>query len=151
MYEMLTGKPPFSGTTESLRYQHLNKAPPPLPLSVPPALGRLVTQLLAKELQARPTDVVQIRYALDSSSRWDEVPEDDRPTLPPTRKDRLEGGNRRLGIRSQELLNFCDQKWEIRLCKTQRRGWNTMMLQIRWNMFVVWIGCRQLRNVRMWP
>lgn len=106
MYEMLTGKPPFSGPTESLRHQHLNKAPPPLPSSVPPALSLLVVQLLAKDLQARPTDVVQIRHVLGSSSQWDEalarvVPTDERTTLLPTDEDRivgeevsLQGGNR---------------------------------------------------------
>ena len=67
LHELLTGKPPFEGTSMGVLHQHLN-AEPPRPSArnsaVPPALDELVVALLAKEPGARPdaaATVVRLR------------------------------------------------------------------------------------------
>lgn len=51
-YEMLGGRPPFEGDTSRVLFAHVYEAPPPLPQlnpKIPPALGAVVQQALAKE------------------------------------------------------------------------------------------------------
>jgi hypothetical protein len=69
-YEVLTGALPFSGADEiEFMRQHRDKAPPPLPASAPPSVGRIVLRLLAKEPASRPQDARAVLEALDSSVR----------------------------------------------------------------------------------
>jgi serine/threonine-protein kinase len=68
LFEMLTGRPPFSGTTDmATAVQHLNADPPDvrtLQPAVPPALSDLVRALLAKRPGERPPSAVVVRQAL---------------------------------------------------------------------------------------
>ncbi len=65
-YEMLAGAPPFSADTAAgLARAHLEKAPPPLPDSVPPPVARVVARLLEKTPDARPT-ATEIMAELES-------------------------------------------------------------------------------------
>jgi serine/threonine-protein kinase len=52
LYQMLSGKTPFSGGVRDLFAAHLTKAPPPLPEDGP--LEKLVMSLLSKKPEARP-------------------------------------------------------------------------------------------------
>jgi serine/threonine-protein kinase len=54
-YECLTGRRPFTGEPLAVLSAHCTRPPPPLPASVPPALADLVTALLAKDPDARPS------------------------------------------------------------------------------------------------
>jgi serine/threonine-protein kinase len=73
LYEMLTGHPPFDGSElMPTLLRHMNEAPVPLAdatralgRAVPPALARLVDQLLAKEADARPPNAAAVIDALD--------------------------------------------------------------------------------------
>jgi hypothetical protein len=53
-YALLTGSPPFQGTSDELRDRHLHADPPPLDLSVPPQLRSLLAMMLRKPPEARP-------------------------------------------------------------------------------------------------
>ncbi|SNX55793.1 serine/threonine-protein kinase [Streptomyces sp. TLI_55] len=59
LYELLTGRPPFSGGTSlSVVQQHVSAAPPPpsrLRTEIPQPLSDLVLHLLAKDPASRPT------------------------------------------------------------------------------------------------
>jgi hypothetical protein len=61
LYELLTGKPPFPVHLDrvKLRERHLTQFPPP-PVGVPPRLGQLVTQLLAKDPDERPASAATV-------------------------------------------------------------------------------------------
>lgn len=69
IYEILTGAPPFVGTTPALAYAQL-LGEPVVPASkvaaraIPPALDSLITQALAKDVDERPSSVVAMREAL---------------------------------------------------------------------------------------
>lgn len=58
LYELITGKPPFTGTTSSeLLSRHLRATPPPLESinsNVTPEFSQLIRRTLAKEPEARP-------------------------------------------------------------------------------------------------
>ena len=57
LFELLTGKPPFSSPTAiGFITLHLNEPPPPLPKTVPRALAAVVMRLLAKDPDERPRD-----------------------------------------------------------------------------------------------
>ena len=82
LYEMLTGKPPFSGDRITLREQHLNGALPLLQDSVPPQLARIVANLLKKDPDQRPPDAHQVPRTvkgIDLSPRM-QAPEEPVPT-----------------------------------------------------------------------
>lgn len=68
MYELLTGHPPFAaqGGLETLMYQHLHESPLPLPTTIPIELRSLVEQLLAKDPQDRPKNVLLVRQILEA-------------------------------------------------------------------------------------
>lgn len=69
-YEVLTGTRPFRGADEAtLMRQHQQEAPPPLPDTTSPAIGRLVLRLLTKDPTARPQDARAVVEALDAASR----------------------------------------------------------------------------------
>ncbi len=58
LYEMLTGRPPFTGDPLTVAYQHLSTTPLPpsqLAAGVPEALDRAIAALLGKEPSARPS------------------------------------------------------------------------------------------------
>jgi TolB-like protein len=71
-YEMLAGAHPFGArTAQGFVAAHLTEAPAPLRArrpAVPPALGELVAQLLAKDPAARPHDAYAVLQALDTAS-----------------------------------------------------------------------------------
>ncbi|GGR83206.1 hypothetical protein Snoj_41140 [Streptomyces nojiriensis] len=63
LYELLAGRPPFTGSGLSVLSQHLTGEPAPirdLRPAVPEELERLVLELLAKEPAARPDDAQQV-------------------------------------------------------------------------------------------
>ncbi|MFF3088063.1 serine/threonine-protein kinase [Streptomyces nojiriensis] len=63
LYELLSGRPPFTGSGLSVLSQHLTGEPAPireLRPKVPEELERLVLELLAKEPAARPADARQV-------------------------------------------------------------------------------------------
>lgn len=63
LYELLTGKPPFSGEIRQLAHQHLHKQPA-RPANTHPGLTELALQLLAKVPSRRPTSHdLQVRLA----------------------------------------------------------------------------------------
>jgi serine/threonine-protein kinase len=67
LYEMLTGRPPFTGDSLiALLSAHLHDPPPPLPpqLGVPMPLERLLFACLAKEAAQRPPDMVTVATTL---------------------------------------------------------------------------------------
>jgi len=66
LYEMLAGRPPFTGRTDqSLFYEILNASPPPLPDSVPPDLADLALRCLAKAPGDRPASAAALLGELD--------------------------------------------------------------------------------------
>ncbi|MFI1606963.1 serine/threonine-protein kinase [Streptomyces griseofuscus] len=86
LYEMITGHPPFTGTSWHLVNQHLNEQPAPLlrlRLATPSELVALVTRLLAKDPAGRPADAFEVMLALREIDRryFDE----DSPTRGPDR------------------------------------------------------------------
>ncbi|MFD3719872.1 protein kinase [Streptomyces sp. NPDC058674] len=85
LYEMITGKLPFTGTSWHLINQHLNEQPAPLTrqrLATPSELAKLVSQLLAKDPADRP-DAFEVMQSLREIDRryYDE----DSPTRGPDR------------------------------------------------------------------
>jgi serine/threonine protein kinase/tetratricopeptide (TPR) repeat protein len=68
LYELLTGKAPFSGGEGplALMYQHLHEPPLPLPASIPSGVRLQVERLLAKTPQERPADALVVRQALEA-------------------------------------------------------------------------------------
>jgi serine/threonine-protein kinase len=71
LYELLTGRPPFSGELPAtILSQHISSTPRPLErlnLAVPPALGALVMKLLSKEPDQRPQDAHSLVTALPAT------------------------------------------------------------------------------------
>ena len=55
-YECVTGHRPFQGDPMAVLVAHRDEEPPPVPESVQPALRDLVTALLSKDPERRPTD-----------------------------------------------------------------------------------------------
>jgi hypothetical protein len=76
LFEMLTGQPPFSGSTDmATAAQHLNAAPPDVRAmqpAVPAPFGELVCALLAKRPADRPTSAVIVRQALTAIEYGDQ-------------------------------------------------------------------------------
>ncbi|GAA2523903.1 hypothetical protein GCM10010276_88820 [Streptomyces longisporus] len=72
LYEMITGHPPFTGTSWHLINQHLNEQPVPLlrlRLSTPSELAALVTRLLAKDPADRSASAFEVMLALREIDR----------------------------------------------------------------------------------
>lgn len=81
LYQMLTGRAPFEGSSAVvLMHCHMNE-PPPRPSArvaeIPVALDKLVVQLMAKDPKDRPWDAAAVSVALaeirDKASRGDTV------------------------------------------------------------------------------
>ncbi|HEV7626659.1 MAG TPA: serine/threonine-protein kinase, partial [Streptomyces sp.] len=71
LYEMLCGRPPFTGDPAAVVYQHVDQAPRPpaeLRLDVPTALADFVLRLLAKDPAARPTAAQAVRFLTDDTA-----------------------------------------------------------------------------------
>jgi serine/threonine protein kinase len=84
LYEMLTGRPPFTERAAvELALRHLNDPPPPLPASVPVPVAALVKRALAKDPGDRYADGAQIADALAGALR--SAPAGARRTPAPTR------------------------------------------------------------------
>jgi hypothetical protein len=67
LYELLCGRPPFTGDAEVVVEQHLHASPVPPSrrvAGVPPALDALVLALLAKDPRARPASAGEVRDRL---------------------------------------------------------------------------------------
>jgi serine/threonine protein kinase/Flp pilus assembly protein TadD len=89
LFEMTTGRLPFTGTTVPWLLRQVMLEPPPLPSTirpgVPERLTRLVTALLAKEPHARPGSA---RLILDELTRCQRgEPEPARPAMATTRRE----------------------------------------------------------------
>ena len=73
VFEMACGRPPFvCKTVAEACAKHLNDAPPAassLSPGLPPALDRLIAQLLAKEPKARPGSMREVARAFDQIGR----------------------------------------------------------------------------------
>jgi serine/threonine protein kinase len=67
LFEMLAGRPPFTGSLTDLFAKHAGELPPPLEAG-PPSLAALVQQLLAKRPWQRPPSATAVVDALDSIS-----------------------------------------------------------------------------------
>ncbi len=70
-YEMLAGKPPFSGNAQQMMSAHMVTPPPPLASvqpSVPPALARIVVKCLEKQRAARYQTADDLLAELESLS-----------------------------------------------------------------------------------
>ncbi len=65
-FEMLTGRPPFTGDRRAIEYHHLVVRPPPVSdfRPVPQVLDELVLECLAKPADARPASAETLRVAL---------------------------------------------------------------------------------------
>ncbi|MEM8530433.1 MAG: protein kinase [Chloroflexota bacterium] len=66
-FEMLTGRPPFTGDAAQMMYGHLNQAPPALTTHhphLPAALDQLVQHMLAKDPADRPQTATEIDHTL---------------------------------------------------------------------------------------
>ena len=72
LFEMLTGRPPFTGPTpQAVVAKHMAEPPPPVASAgrrVPPALGRVVARTLAKQPQERITSGAELADALRSGA-----------------------------------------------------------------------------------
>jgi len=75
LYELLTGKVPFSADhgLESLIHRHLHQPPPPLPSVIPVGIRLQVQQLLAKTPQERPSDALQVCRVLEAALSDEDV------------------------------------------------------------------------------
>ncbi|MGO9905690.1 MAG: protein kinase domain-containing protein, partial [Solirubrobacteraceae bacterium] len=87
LYEMLTGKPPFSGDLPAaVLHQHVRVAPKPpraLNPNVPPALDALVLQMLAKSPEDRPQTAAEVRDRLAALETATEATTPLAPAPPP--------------------------------------------------------------------
>jgi serine/threonine-protein kinase len=104
LYEVLTGRPPFTGThAPGILYKVVNEPLPPLDPFIPEELAELVEECLAKSPKHRPADGAALLARMESlllpaqrqlaSSRPPagvpvEVEVPARPTMPPTRTPR---------------------------------------------------------------
>lgn len=64
LYEIIAGRPPFSGGAIEVASAHLRDEPPPLPDTVPPPLAELVRDAMRKVPDERIADVETLRRRL---------------------------------------------------------------------------------------
>lgn len=73
MYEMLSGKPPFtSGSLYEIAMAQSQATPPPLPEGIPAWLKKLIFGMMAKQPADRPQSAAQVAQALDEQ-RWNGI------------------------------------------------------------------------------
>jgi eukaryotic-like serine/threonine-protein kinase len=80
-YEMLAGRPPFTGTPREVLAAHITHAPEPIgavAANTPPALARLVMHLLEKDPARRPRSADEALAALEALATPDTVEVDAR-------------------------------------------------------------------------
>jgi formylglycine-generating enzyme required for sulfatase activity/dienelactone hydrolase len=80
-YEMLSGRPPFTGTPREVLAAHISHAPKPIGIvapQTPPALARLVMRLLEKEPARRHASADEALAELESLATPDTVTADAR-------------------------------------------------------------------------
>jgi tRNA A-37 threonylcarbamoyl transferase component Bud32 len=83
-YEMLAGRPPFTGTSDvAAALAHVRDLPPSLPADVPPALGTLIGESLAKDPARRPVDAATFAGRLRAVDLSGVGVGDTRPVAPP--------------------------------------------------------------------
>jgi serine/threonine-protein kinase len=64
-YEMLAGRPPFTGDSAgALAMAHVHQPPPALPSTVPPAVQAAITEALSKDPADRPSDAHEFATTL---------------------------------------------------------------------------------------
>lgn len=71
LYELFSGRPPFSASVQGLKQAHLNQVPPSLIAvapDVPSEVARLIDRCLAKEPAHRPKSAGEIALALQAYS-----------------------------------------------------------------------------------
>jgi tRNA A-37 threonylcarbamoyl transferase component Bud32 len=86
LYELLTGRAPFEGSTMDVLNQHLTTPPPPPSFfmgKLPPAFDKLIMAMLAKDPQERTPDMETVARALDGIERSDTL-----EILPPLKPPR---------------------------------------------------------------
>ena len=69
LYHMLAGQLPFEGEINSVLMQHIRRRPPRLntvvpKIKIPPALERLIMQMLAKAPDKRPRNMMAVAERL---------------------------------------------------------------------------------------
>jgi eukaryotic-like serine/threonine-protein kinase len=102
LYEMLTGEPPFTAdVSAAVLHQHVRVEPTPARErnpAIPPALGDLVMQMLAKSPSDRPQTAAEVRDRLGRIPDEVQSPEEAAPTaaarLAPRPPSRTPPGNR---------------------------------------------------------
>jgi tRNA A-37 threonylcarbamoyl transferase component Bud32 len=83
-YEMLTGRPPFTGTSDvAIALAHVRDLPPSLPADVPPALSTLIGESLAKDPARRPADAATFAARLRAVDLSAAGAGNTRPVAPP--------------------------------------------------------------------
>jgi serine/threonine protein kinase len=89
LYEALTGRPPFSGTSPvAVATKHVQKMPEPpgrVRAGIPPAVEAVVMKALEKDPDARFADATQMRRALEAArgASTDPLPSATTSVLPP--------------------------------------------------------------------
>jgi len=77
LFELLTGKPPFSGDSAvAVAYQHVREIPKPpseVAADIPEALDRIVLKSLAKDREDRYPDATAMRADLETAMRGGDV------------------------------------------------------------------------------
>jgi serine/threonine protein kinase len=80
-YECLAGRPLFQGSLLAVALAHMDRPLPPLPGTVPAPVAELVTALVAKDPQRRPSDAL-------AAAEWARRVRDDQQVIQATRRRR---------------------------------------------------------------
>lgn len=77
LYELLTGKPPFTGDSPvAVAYQHVREAPKPpstVATDVPPILDAITLKALEKDREDRYSTAAEFRSAIEAAARGESV------------------------------------------------------------------------------
>ncbi|MFO0593935.1 MAG: serine/threonine-protein kinase [Myxococcaceae bacterium] len=68
-FELLSGRPPFSGSLFEILHAHQHQKPPALPPAVPPMLSEVIFQCLEKDIAARPASALAVRQVIERVER----------------------------------------------------------------------------------
>ncbi|MBI1312716.1 protein kinase [bacterium] len=133
LFQMLTGRTPYEGTSQGeIMLQHLQEQPPPLRQLAPECpvwLETVVSRLLAKEPEDRPHDAAYVRMALDevldkmaSHAGVTAHAASGRPSaltieqLNPDLKKALQHGKQKKKRRKRDNSPFYERTWFLLLC-----------------------------------